>query len=237
MKRKYAQKIVEDTKRNYNLIAEDFSRTRSKLWPELDFLAGHVKDGDRVLDLGCGNGRLTVLFKDKNIEYIGVDISEKLIEIAKDKFSIYNFQFTISPKFMVADGLNLPFPDNYFDKVFSIAVLHHLPSKKLRAKFVKEAHRVLKKNGYAFFTVWNLWQKTGFSAYLKNFILKIFGLSKLDFGDVFITWGKKANRYFHAFTKGELKNLFAKNNFIVKKVGKLFRKSKKDYNYFIIAKK
>ena len=151
----YAKKISEDTRRNYNLIADDFSRTRRNLWPELSFLKEYVENGDKILDLGCGNGRLAELFKDKEIEYIGIDNSEKLIELAKNRYAAEKIRF------IATDGVNLPFPENYFDKIFSIAVLHHIPSRELRLKFLSEARRVLKKDGIAVFTVWNLWQKKG----------------------------------------------------------------------------
>ncbi|OWK27269.1 MAG: hypothetical protein US76_01030 [Parcubacteria group bacterium GW2011_GWA2_38_13b] len=247
----YAKKISEDTRRNYNLIADDFSRTRRNLWPELSFLKEYVENGDKILDLGCGNGRLIELFKDMDVEYVGVDSSEKLIEEAKNKFSIFNFQFllndqiskfSIKPKFIVADGINLPFPDNYFDKIFSIAVLHHIPSRELRLKFLSEARRVLKKDGIAVFTVWNLWQKKGIKFQIKYFFLKILGLSRLDFKDILMPYAAKnakVLRYYHAFTKKELNNLFLKAKFTANKAGLLSRGDEKGnyYNYYIIAKK
>jgi ubiquinone/menaquinone biosynthesis C-methylase UbiE len=52
------------------------------------------------------------VLKDKEIDYSGLDFSEKLIEIAQRKYPEANFQ--------VADVLNPPFPENFFDKVFAI---------------------------------------------------------------------------------------------------------------------
>ena len=232
----YAKKILEDTCRNYNLIADDFSRTRQNLWPELSFLKEYVNNGDKILDLGCGNGRLAELFKNYDIEYTGVDNSDKLIELAKNKY------VSDKIKFIAVDGLNPPFPDNYFDKIFSIAVLHHIPSYELRLKFLSETQRVLKKNGIAVFTVWNLWQKKGIKFQIKYLLLKILGLSRLDFKDVLMPYKVKNARilrYYHAFTKKELSNLFLKAGFAVDKAGLLSRGDKGGdyYNYYIIAKK
>ena len=232
----YAKKISEDTRRNYNLIADDFSRTRRNLWPELSFLKEYVENGDKILDLGCGNGRLAELFKDKEIEYVGIDNSEKLIELAKNRYA------TEKIRFIATDGVNLPFPDSYFNKIFSIAVLHHIPSRELRLKFLSEARRVLKKDGIAVFTVWNLWQKKGIKFQIKYFFLKILGLSRLDFRDVLMPYAAKnakVLRYYHAFTKKELSNLFLKAGFGTDKAGLLSRGDEKGdyYNYHIIAKK
>lgn len=240
MKLNYAKKILEDTKRNYNLIADDFSRTRQNLWPELSFLRDYAQDNDKILDLGCGNGRLLEILKDYNIEYTGVDSSVKLIETAKNKYQKSNFK--ISAKFIVADGLDLPFPDNYFDKIFSIAVLHHIPSHEWRLKFLSEARRVLKQDGAAVFTVWNLWQKKGIKFQIKYFLFKILGLSRLDFKDILMPYTAKnikVWRYYHAFTQKELSDLFGKAGFAVDATGLLQRKEEKGayYNYYIIAKK
>jgi ubiquinone/menaquinone biosynthesis C-methylase UbiE len=137
MKKEYAQYLLNKTKEDYNLISEEFSRTRWFVWEETKFLfSDYVKEGDRVLDIGCGNGRYFELLKIKNASYVGIDNSKNLIEEAKKKYPEADFK--------VADALDLPFNDNSFDKVYSIAVLHNVPSKELRAQFLKEAHRVLK---------------------------------------------------------------------------------------------
>src|SRR3989338_4162555 len=81
------QNLLELVKRNYEEIVVDFDNTRKKyLWPELIKLAEMVIDGDRVLDAGCGNGRLAGAFNEKKIYYLGVDNSEKLIATANENF-------------------------------------------------------------------------------------------------------------------------------------------------------
>ena len=72
----------------------------------MKFLFKDLKEGEKILDLGCGNGRWYKIFKEKKVDYFGLDNSEKLIEIAKENFP--------EAKFFVGDALNLPFPDNFF---------------------------------------------------------------------------------------------------------------------------
>jgi SAM-dependent methyltransferase len=230
MEREYAEYLLENTKEDYNLIAEDFSRTRYSVWSELGLFSKYINEKDKVLDLGCGNGRLLDLFKKKNIIYTGVDNSEKLIEIAK--------KINPGANFFVADSLNLPFQDNYFDKIFCIAVLHHIPSVNLRRQFIKEAKRVLRPGGIFIITVWNLWPKCDtFKKIIKFSILKILRKKKLDFKDIFVPWQNRINRYIHCFTKRELNKLIREAGLKVKESGIFKRKETKNYNIYLVAEK
>jgi len=228
MEKEYAKYLLVKTKNDYNLISEEFSLTRGFLWGELNKFQDLVKDGEKILDLGCGNGRFLEFFRNKNIEYIGVDSSEKLIEIAKKKYP--DFQF------LVADALSLPFLENSFDKIFSISVFHHIPSKELRLQFLKEIKRTLKPRGILILTVWNLWQKRYFLPILKFIILKLFFRSKLDFKDIFLPWGKKIDRYFHCFTKKELEELIREVNLKIKNSGEIKSQSGRHHLYLIAQK-
>jgi len=225
----FARDLLKKTKEDYDSIAQDFSRTRQSFWKELEMLKDYVKEGEKVLDIGCGNGRLFQILKDKNIEYTGIDFSKNLIELAKKKYPEGNF--------LVANALNLPFKENTFDKVFLIAVLHHIPSKELRSQVLKEAKRVLKPQGLLILTVWNLWRKRMIFLLLKYSLLKIVGKSKLDFGDIFIPWGKKIKRYYHFFTKGELINLVEREGLKIEKFGVSKNETGKRSNFYLIALK
>ena len=229
MDREYAEYLLKKTKEDYNLIAEDFSRTRWNIWAEFGIFRDYAKDGDRVLDIGCGNGRLLELLKDKNIEYIGIDSSEKLIAIAQKRYP--------SKKFLVADALNLPFPTDNFDIVFLIAILHHIPSRAFRLKILQEANRVLKPNGLLILTAWDIWRKEAISQILRYSFLKSIGKSKLDFRDVFVPWGKKVNRYYHYFTKKELLKLIEGGGFTIKRLGIAKNETGKRSNIYLIAEK
>jgi ubiquinone/menaquinone biosynthesis C-methylase UbiE len=221
----YAKKILEETKRNYNLISGDFSRTRNKFWEEMEFISDYAGNNDRILDLGCGNGRLSELFRVKAVDYYGVDFSQKLIDIARERYPHLKFQ--------VADALNLPFPSNFFDKVFSIAVLHHIPSKELRLQFLKETKRILRPKGLVILSVWN------FSFFKNlNFLIKSISLKfrkNMDFGDAFILWGNDLLRYVHVFSEKEIKSLFQKSGFKIVEVRTIKRGKGKERNLLVIA--
>lgn len=230
MKRDYAEYLINKTKSDYNLISGEFSITRKEAWQETDFLFNnYLTKGDKVLDLGCGNGRYYELFKNKEIDYIGVDSSEKLVNIAKEKYPAVKFQ--------AEDALNLPFPDNHFDKIYSIAVLHHIPSKELRMEFLKESKRVLKKDGILILTVWKFHQLKEICSLIKYSILKLIGKSKLDFKDILEPWGKKTDRYYHWFSKKELIILAKKSGFKIEKAGIIKNKKGNRENIYLVVEK
>ncbi|MDO8424812.1 MAG: class I SAM-dependent methyltransferase, partial [bacterium] len=230
MDKDYANFLLRKTKEDYNLIAEDFSSTRQLIWPETrDLIDKYLAEGEKVLDLGCGNGRYFEYFKEKKVNYWGVDGSEKLIELAKKRYPGANFQ--------IANALSLPFPDNFFDKIFCIAVLHHIPSEELRERFFQEAKRVLKPGGILIITVWNFRELKEFFLVSKAFISRVLGLSKLDFRDFWEPWGNKAKRYYHYFSQKELISLSQKANLKTKEIGIVKNAKGTRRNTYLVAEK
>lgn len=238
MEKEYAEYLMNKTRQDYNLVAERFSSYRKAIWQEFEFLFDdYLKKGDRVLDVGCGNGRFYEIIQKTGADYTGIDISEKLIEIAKKKFP--------KGKFFVGDALEMPFADNYFDTVYAIALLHHIPSRDFRLKVLNEAKRVLKKNGLLITSVWNLWKGQKTRDLISKFtVLKLLKKTELDFGDILMTFEKMKDCYFHYFTKKELEKLVTKGNFKIIKSGEISRGFEKkirpklsNSNFYVVAEK
>lgn len=200
------KKILAETETGYDEMAEKFSQTRKFFWRGMEFIGDYVKDGDSVLDYGCGNGRLLELFSDKKIEYLGMDPSQKLVDLAQEKYKSAKFS-KLNPS-----QSSLPLEDNFFNTSYSIAVFHHFPSRDYRQKIAEELYRVTKQDGHVIITVWNLYQRKYIKNIIDNWINKLLGKSGLDFKDCYISFtdnvGKKFSRFHHAFTKKELQKLF-----------------------------
>jgi len=94
-----------------------------------------VKNGEKVLDIGCGTGDFSVLFSPE--AYTGIDIDKGYIDYARKKYG---------KNFLAADATTLPFTDNSYDKVFIVGVLHHLDDEAC-GRVLTEAKRVLKPEG------------------------------------------------------------------------------------------
>jgi ubiquinone/menaquinone biosynthesis C-methylase UbiE len=224
MNENYAKKIMDENRKGYDLIADHFSQTRTKIWEEIEsFLRKNISKEDKVLDIGCGDGRFCKTFEN----YTGVDFSKELVDKAKKKYPGKNF--------LKADALSLPFSNGSFDKVFSIAVFHHIPSRNFRIRFLKEAKRVLKKEGRLILTVWKPKGKKYFFYFLKN-------LFKFGFRDVIVPWKDpsgevKFNRYYHFFSKKELNKVINRAGFKIEDSGVLENKTKRRTNFYFILKK
>lgn len=100
-----------------------------------------------ILELGCGNGVDSIAFGGKGHHVTGIDISPDAIKLAKKNNTLDNVTFE------VGDAEKLKFKDNYFDLVYSMAVLHSSDLKKS----IPELSRVLKPEGKALLF---LYQKT-----------------------------------------------------------------------------
>lgn len=230
MKEKYAQYLLNKVKEDYNSIGYEFSRTRSFIWEETRFLFdNYIKKGELILDIGCGNGRYVELVKNKEAAYVGVDNSQKLITLAKERYP--------NTDFILSDALSLPFSGERFDRVYSIAVFHHIPSHELRLKFLSEIQRVLKPRGVLVLTVWKFHRWKEYLLLIKYSILKIIGKSKLDFKDILEPWGNEIERYYHWFSKHELKKMLEQSGFKVTEAGVIKNGRKNRQNIYIIAKK
>jgi len=93
----------------------------------------------KVLEIGCGIGRVLISMSEIFGEVIGVDISGKMIEAAKKHIK------KSSCKVFENNGSDLSrFPENYFDFCFSVIVFQHIPSKEIVVNYIKEVARVLK---------------------------------------------------------------------------------------------
>jgi len=221
MKRDIALKILEKNKELYNAIAADFSTSRYKLWPEFEYFKGHLKKGQAVLDIGCGNGRLLAMLKEFEPNYLGIDNSEKLIIEAQKKWPESHFE--------VMDILDLSKLKKQYDIVILVATLHHIPSAKFRLQALENVYSVLKPGGKLLMTNWNLLQKRYIKYIIKYNLLKIAEPNKeviegvkainLDLQDVFIPWQKRYLRYIHAFNELTTARLVKKAGFeIIKNV-------------------
>ncbi len=126
----------------YSTNAVDFMSRRSAE-RQARFLLPHLKSGQRLLDIGCGPGTITVGLAKAVApgEVVGIDLPESQLSVARQNAAQSKLN---NARFVVASIYELPFADETFDVVFAHAVFEHL---KEPVSAIKEIHRVLKPGG------------------------------------------------------------------------------------------
>lgn len=232
MKSSRANEIIKEIKGQYNSIATEWHSSRPYPSGIKMKQIKRLKKGQKVLDLGCGNGLVTGEIMKRGVKYYGLDISNALVKIARQQYKPEIKSGLV--EFKVGNACKkLPYKNNFFDAAISFAVLHHIPGEVNRLHFLQELHRVLKPGGGASLIVWNL---------LNDWPRKRYGIEEqikkpnpgLGENDFLVGWratpGKDVKRYIHNFTASELKELAHQVGFKKIVVGYYTRAGKKEKN-------
>lgn len=129
----------------YNIISKVFDSSRVRIWNNVkQFLLTDKGYGNTLLDCGCGNGKNMIYAQSLGYHCEGFDISNNLLDICKNKgLSVY-----------YQDVLNLKV-DKKYNKIISIAVLHHLETFEEQAKAIKILYNCLDNNGKLLVSFWS----------------------------------------------------------------------------------
>lgn len=188
----------EGVTQTYNKIANAFSNTRTKPWDWIQNFLKSLPNESSILDIGCGNSRNMTNVRDgQKLQFKGVDSCQKFVDIA-----IKNGKDVI-----LGDMCQLPFEDNSFDAILSIASFHHLSTHDRRQQCLKEMKRVLKPGGKILMSVWAITQPEN----SKNY-------EKFVYGPNIVPWQNKkgvveGERYYYIFQIKELTDLILDEEF------------------------
>lgn len=131
-----------ELKRRYDLTAYMYDRRYREIQREkYEIVLTNVTRVDRILDLGCGTGMLLGPLGERARLVVGVDMSAKMLRVAKKRAT--------GASLVLADADHLPFADSSFDIVVSVTLLQNMPNP---GKTVRELARVLRSNGKAIIT-------------------------------------------------------------------------------------
>ncbi len=128
-----------------------------------------LKPGDKILEIGCGTGTLTLGAKARvgaSGEAIGLDIAPEMVEAASRKATRKGVDAT----FQVGSIAKIPYPDSYFDAVMCSFMIFHMPDDVRREGFA-EIRRVLKPGGHLSILDFGLPDKP----WLRRFVQMHFG--------------------------------------------------------------
>ncbi|MDE1874413.1 MAG: class I SAM-dependent methyltransferase [Candidatus Micrarchaeota archaeon] len=137
MDNKQAIKLVEQ---GYNKIYRNYNKNRQMKNDKaliVKFAESFTRNA-KVLDVGCGSGKVAALLSNYGLRVIGIDISKNMLKLAKEN----------SPKsrFYLMNMKDMNFPTKSFDGVISLYAIIHLP-RRYHYEVLKRMYKFLKPGG------------------------------------------------------------------------------------------
>jgi len=132
----------EQARENYNAMSRwyDLFTSSEKKFSDIGIQMVDAQENESILEIGCGTGHALVEFSDRGGKVIAIDLSEKMLEVARSKIQGRNVGLC------QADGLFIPFSNDQFNIVFISFTLELFDTPEI-PKVLYEIHRVLKKGG------------------------------------------------------------------------------------------
>ncbi|MBM4305705.1 MAG: methyltransferase domain-containing protein [Deltaproteobacteria bacterium] len=131
--------MVNDPYRRYALKYDTFVEPFNSVIRQIVIKSFPVKEGMKVLDVGCGTGTNLMLYHKAGCLVHGIDLSPSMLEVARNKLGEH-------ADLRVGDASQMPYQDNFFDLVTSMLTLHEIPYR-IRSQVMKEMIRVVSREG------------------------------------------------------------------------------------------
>jgi 2-polyprenyl-3-methyl-5-hydroxy-6-metoxy-1,4-benzoquinol methylase len=132
-------KYSKETSQKYQKRKPGKHRAEMRL---IDKAFSHIPKTHRVLDVPCGGGRVTVHLAKKGYQMSAADLSESMIEIARQAIADNKLDATIERQ----DVEKFALPDKSYDTIVSFRLFHHFPNPEIRQHVVSELCRVAARN-------------------------------------------------------------------------------------------
>jgi tRNA (uracil-5-)-methyltransferase TRM9 len=229
MDRKVAEKLLALNREFYATFARPFATSRPVCDPTLLCILPYIPQRARVLDVGCGNGRLALLLDRERpgVTYLGIDAAPALIEVARAQADRLT---TISAEFCVVDvarpgwgGALTGAPPStafrtHFDCVVALAVLHHIPGFDLRVRVLRDVVSVLEPGGCLILSTWQFLGSARMRRKIVDWAEVGISPEALDPGDYLLDWKREGRglRYCHLVDEAEVERLAAESGLRVR---------------------
>lgn len=175
---------------------------------DLKLVKRFSKKSDKILDLACGYGRVTIPIAKAGYDITGIDLAPNLIAEARQLAKKQNLHI----RFDVGSMTKLPYENESFDKVFCLwSSFNHLLTTQEQIKALNEIFRVLRTEGFAFLEMVNA-ERKGLKAKVEK---EGRGSDKRIWGEIF--GGVQATDYMH--TRETMRIVCSQSKFKIFDVG------------------
>lgn len=200
----------------YRQYAAEFSNTRTRLQPGIVRAVSSLGSFESLVDLGCGDARVGRRLLEGRVGpqaagfkglYLGVDACDELLALAPGTSE--SFQLVQADLTAEAWAESLVRPKGGFQAMTLFSVLHHLPGRVQRLRFLRECSTLLAAEGRWAVSVWQCLHLERFAQRVIPWSQLGLNQSDVEEGDILQDWrrGGRALRYVHSFEQDELLDL------------------------------
>jgi len=169
----------------------------------------------KILEVGVGAGTDFLQWVRAGAHAHGIDLTQEAIDNVKARLALYGLQ---ARDLRVADAERLPYPDSYFDCVYSWGVIHHSPNTK---QCLAEIVRVTKPGGIAKVMIYNRCSLFAYYRYWHTAFLKGKPFQKVST----VLWNHQESHGTKAYTLKEVKKMVSKHPVVIKQLKATFEKN------------
>lgn len=201
-----ADRLLQLNREFYDRFAEAFRDSRAATEPGFERILARIQSRSRVLDLGCGQGRLASLLP-TGCSYTGVDYSHELLQIAAQSEPTESDRRFVQADLVSDDWLSTV--GGNYDWIVLRAVLHHIPGDCRRQGVVERAARLLAPQGRLVIANWQFLRIERLRRRLLSWEQVGLGECDVDPGDYLLDWQRNGYgiRYVHLVDEAETRQL------------------------------
>jgi len=196
--------------KTWDTLADSWTNVRAWPYPEVREFLKNTSEG-LVVDVACGNCRNLLPFSEKNT-CLGLDFSKGMIREAKKYIRKKGMKVSL----ILGDITKLPIKNDTASTIIYASTISHLRTKRERVTSLEETKRIGKKDFKMILSIWNRWQRRFIWKLIKNYF---FG----KYPNVYVDWnyhGKIHKRFYHLYTKREMKKELKLLNLKIEKTSK-----------------
>lgn len=203
-----AEALIDLNRAFYARFAREFARSRSLDQPGLLRLLDYLPRRGRLLDVGCGHGRLASLLdrEQHGVAYVGVDSSSELLSIAQTDAAALAISTTFIEADLAADGWSERLPPGQFDAIVALAVLHHVPGRQRRRDLLAQLASLLASDGVLALSTWQFHNEARLQRKILPWSAAGLAPHQVEPGDALLDWqrGGAGLRYCHLLDEAEV---------------------------------